>query len=96
MGPIRVLLADDHALLREGLRALLASAQGIEVVAEVADGREAVPVFQLLAERFLSDTYAPETTARETGVPAATVRRIVNVAALLSVEVAQKQGLRAG
>lgn len=39
---IRVLLADDHALLREGLRALLASSPGIAVVAEVGDGREAL------------------------------------------------------
>ena len=39
---IRVLLADDHVLLREGLRALLASSPGIAVVAEVGDGREAL------------------------------------------------------
>jgi DNA-binding NarL/FixJ family response regulator len=39
---IRVLLADDHALLREGLRALLAAHPGIAVVAEVGDGREAL------------------------------------------------------
>ena len=42
----------------------------------LADGREAVPVFQLLAERFLADTYAPERTEKETGIAAATVRRI--------------------
>jgi DNA-binding NarL/FixJ family response regulator len=39
---IRVLLADDHTLIRDGLRALLATAGDIEVVAEAADGREAV------------------------------------------------------
>ena len=42
----------------------------------LADGRKAVPVFQLLAERFLSTEYAPERAAKETGVPAATIRRI--------------------
>ena len=42
----------------------------------LADGREAVPVFQLLAERFLGPEYAPERVAKETGVPAATIRRI--------------------
>lgn len=42
MTALRVLLADDHALLREGLRALLASSGDIEVVAEVANGREAL------------------------------------------------------
>lgn len=39
---IRVLLADDHALLRQGLRALLEQEADIEVVAEVADGRAVV------------------------------------------------------
>lgn len=39
---IRVLLADDHALMREGLRALLAADAGISVVAEAGNGRDAV------------------------------------------------------
>ncbi|MCP3014022.1 response regulator transcription factor [Nocardiopsis dassonvillei] len=39
---IRVLLADDQALVRAGFRALLDSAPDIEVVAEAADGEEAV------------------------------------------------------
>ncbi len=39
---IRVLIADDHAILREGVRALLASADDIEVVGQAADGREAI------------------------------------------------------
>jgi DNA-binding NarL/FixJ family response regulator len=38
---IRVLLADDHALMREGLRALLDTTSDIEVVGEVRTGREA-------------------------------------------------------
>lgn len=41
-GPIRVLVVDDHAVVREGLRAFLELQDGIEVVAEAADGREAV------------------------------------------------------
>jgi DNA-binding NarL/FixJ family response regulator len=40
--PIRVLVADDHALVREGLRALLSELEGFEVVAEAADGTTAV------------------------------------------------------
>lgn len=40
--PIRVMLADDHALFRAGLRALLRALDDIEVVAEGADGREAL------------------------------------------------------
>jgi DNA-binding NarL/FixJ family response regulator len=39
---IRVLIADDHTLVRDGVRALLATAGDIEVVAEASDGREAV------------------------------------------------------
>lgn len=39
---IRVLLVDDHELMREGLRAILERERGIEVVGEAASGREAV------------------------------------------------------
>lgn len=38
----RIILADDHQLLRAGLRSLLAKERDLEVVAEAADGREAV------------------------------------------------------
>lgn len=41
-GPIRVLLADDHGLVRAGLRALLSGLEGIEVVGEASDGQEAL------------------------------------------------------
>ena len=43
---------------------------------KLADGRTAVPSFQLMAERFLSDDYRPEAVAEVTGIPAATIRRI--------------------
>ena len=39
---IRVLLADDHKITRQGLRSLLEKQQDIEVVAEAENGREAV------------------------------------------------------
>jgi DNA-binding NarL/FixJ family response regulator len=39
---IRVLVADDHTLVRDGIRALLGTADDIELVAEASDGREAV------------------------------------------------------
>ncbi|MGW6918638.1 response regulator [Kitasatospora sp. NPDC054939] len=41
-GPIRVLLADDETMIRHGVRLILRHADGIEVVAEVPDGRRAV------------------------------------------------------
>lgn len=40
--PIRVLIADDHAMVRQGLSSLLRGAGGFDVVAEVSDGSEAV------------------------------------------------------
>jgi DNA-binding NarL/FixJ family response regulator len=46
---IRVLLADDEAMIRAGVAAILSADKGIEVVAEAADGREAVA--QALATR---------------------------------------------
>jgi DNA-binding NarL/FixJ family response regulator len=39
--PIRVLIAEDHALVRAGIRRLLDDLAGVEVVAEARDGREA-------------------------------------------------------
>jgi DNA-binding NarL/FixJ family response regulator len=48
---IRILLADDHAILRQGLRRILESYPAFEVVAEASTGTEAVE----LARRFLPD-----------------------------------------
>ena len=39
---VRVVIADDHALLREGVRALLSACHDIEVVGEAADGQQAI------------------------------------------------------
>ena len=58
---IRVLLADDHALMREGLRALLTAAADIEVVGEVRTGREAEQqVLQLNPGVVLMDIAMPD------------------------------------
>ncbi|MCI3223296.1 response regulator transcription factor [Streptomyces sp. NP-1717] len=42
--PVRLLLCDDHAVVRAGLRALLSSTDGIEVVGEAGSGEEALAV----------------------------------------------------
>lgn len=42
MKPIRVLVAEDHTLVRSGLCALLGRLEDVEVVADAADGREAI------------------------------------------------------
>jgi DNA-binding NarL/FixJ family response regulator len=47
MKPTRVLLVDDHALIRAGIRALLERIEGVEIVAEAGDGLQAL---QLIAE----------------------------------------------
>src|SRR5882672_3001044 len=43
MTTLRVALVDDHLLFREGLRAMLASEPGLEIVAEAANAQEALP-----------------------------------------------------
>jgi DNA-binding NarL/FixJ family response regulator len=46
MPPTRVLVVDDHSLVRAGLRALLEKVSGIEVVGEASDGREALKLIE--------------------------------------------------
>lgn len=49
MKPLRLLLADDHTLVRAGLRALLDGMDGVTVVAEADNGEQAVALAQALA-----------------------------------------------
>ena len=51
MKTIRILLADDHTVVRKGLRLLLSGQPGFNVVADAADGRDAIA----LTERHLPD-----------------------------------------
>src|SRR5206468_3190956 len=51
MEKITVLLADDHIVVRQGLKALLAAEEGIEIVGEADNGREAV----VMTKKFLPD-----------------------------------------
>ena len=50
---IRVIVAEDHHLVRQGIRALLERAHDIEVVAEAADGQKAVELVEQLAPDLL-------------------------------------------
>jgi DNA-binding NarL/FixJ family response regulator len=60
MKTIRVIVADDHTIIRSGLKALLDREPDIEVVAEAADGRQAVQKAQeLLPEVVLLDIAMP-------------------------------------
>ena len=59
-GMIRVLIADDHGIMRKGLRLQLEQHEGIEVVGEATDGREAVK----MAEQF-----EPDVVMMDIGMP---------------------------
>jgi NarL family two-component system response regulator LiaR len=59
--PIRVLVADDHAIVRKGIRALLATEPSIEVVGEAQNGQEAVDqAREVLPDVVLMDLVMPE------------------------------------
>ncbi len=59
--PIRVLLVDDHAIVREGLRMLLEQEEDLEVVAEAGDGEEAIRLAAVhRPDLVLMDVFMPE------------------------------------
>ena len=59
--PIRVLLTDDHAIVRKGVRALLATERNIQVVGEASSGSEAVTQAEVLQpDVILMDLVMPD------------------------------------
>ena len=60
MGAIRILLADDHTLVRAGIRSLLESLPDVEIVGESEDGREAVE---------LVEKHSPDIAVLDIGMP---------------------------
>ncbi len=60
MPSIRILLADDHTMVRDGLRALLRGQQGLEIVAEAADGRECIQ---------LAEEHTPDVVMMDIAMP---------------------------
>jgi DNA-binding NarL/FixJ family response regulator len=60
MKTIRILLADDHTVVRKGLRLLLESHTGFHVIADAADGREAVA---------LAEQHAPDVVVMDVAMP---------------------------
>ena len=80
MTPIRILLADDHNLLRDGLRLLLERQPGFAVVAEAGDGREALR---------MAEEHRPDVAVMDVAMPLLNgidaTRRIVDTCAPTSV-----------
>jgi len=99
MKPIRVLLADDHTLVRAGIRGLLTNLPGVEVVGEAGEGHEALRLAEeLQPDIVLLDIGMPglnglEVAARLTRA-APTIRVVI-----LSMHISEEyvlQALRAG
>jgi len=66
-GPIRVLLADDHTMFRQGLAAILASYGGMEVVAEVPNDEDALELArELYPDVVIMQVQLPFSRATET------------------------------
>lgn len=64
--PIRVLLADDHAIFRAGLRALIELEDGVQLVGEASDGDEAVErALELRPDVVVMDLSMPSTNGLE-------------------------------
>jgi NarL family two-component system response regulator LiaR len=82
---IRVLVADDHAVVRQGLRTFLELQEDIEVVADVADGRQAlVAVAEHDPDVVLMDLVLPEVDGVEAIRRIASERPRIRVIALTS------------
>ncbi|MBI3742086.1 MAG: response regulator transcription factor, partial [Chloroflexi bacterium] len=59
--PIRVVIADDHTIVRQGIRSLLQAEPDIKVIGEASDGREAVQLTrELKPDVVVMDLAMPE------------------------------------
>ena len=78
------LVLEPSGSLASGMIAGISARLAGEAV--LPDGRRAVPVFQLLAERYLDPSYAPEAVAETCGIPATTIRRLASEMARVAFE----------
>jgi DNA-binding NarL/FixJ family response regulator len=96
---IRVIVADDHHLVRQGIRALLEKADGIKVVGEAADGQEAVELVErLVPDVLVMDMAMPRLSGNQAvgRVRALRVATQVVILSMYSDETLVRQALRNG
>src|SRR3989304_7855237 len=96
---IRVLIAEDHHLVREGIRALLERANDIEVVGQAQDGQEAVELAQRLKpDVIVMDWSMPRMNGNQATeqIRAQRLRSQVVILSMYSDEVIVRQALRCG
>lgn len=96
---IRVIIADDHHLVRQGIRALLEKTDDIEVVSEATDGQEAVElVQQLIPDVLVMDMAMPRMSGCQASarVRALGVATQVVILSMYSDETLVRQALQNG
>jgi DNA-binding NarL/FixJ family response regulator len=97
--PTRILLADDHALVRRGVRLILDSEPDLEVIAEAADGSEAVSLARRLpVDLAILDIAMPRMTGLQAARELSVVRPDLRVLMLTMYDNEQYffQALKAG
>ncbi|TMA26329.1 MAG: response regulator transcription factor [Deltaproteobacteria bacterium] len=99
MSPVRIVIADDHEVVRKGLRSLLEEQHDVEIVGEASNGREAVDkVAVLKPDVVVLDIGMPELNGLEATrqIVKATPRTEVLILTVFETEEVIREVLRAG
>ena len=89
--PIRVLIVDDHAIVRKGTNALLAEVDGVEVVGEASNGQEAIDQAETLQpDVILMDLVMPKVDGIEAITKITASRPSIGILALTSFDTDDK------